>query len=111
MATKMLSLADDRGRLQSAGGRKTLGGIVMGCAAMQLLEAELKTYEDHRLELLKSDEGKWVLVHKGRLVAVFDTQADAIRAGYKEFGNVPFLVKQVVTVEVPQNFVSNHLAL
>jgi hypothetical protein len=27
------------------------------------------------------------------------------------FGNVPFLVKQVLKVEVPQNFVSNHLGV
>jgi hypothetical protein len=29
---------------------------------------------------------------------------DAIADGYRRFGNVPFLVKQVVEVETPINF-------
>jgi hypothetical protein len=36
---------------------------------------------------------------------------DAIAAGYQQFGNVPFLVKQIVKIETPQNFVSNLLAV
>ncbi len=47
----------------------------------------------------------------GSLVGAFESQADAINVGYQRFGNVPFLVKQVVPVEVPQNYVSNHLGI
>jgi hypothetical protein len=77
----------------------------------ELLEVELKTYEDHRDELLGSDSGKFVLIRGEQVISVFDAKADAIRAGYERFGNVPFLVKQVVQVEVPQNFTSNLLGV
>lgn len=83
----------------------------MECVAARLLEEELKTYEAHRLELLGSDEGKWVLIHGDKLAGVFESQGDAVRAGYGQFGNVPFLVKQALPVEMPENFVSNHPAL
>lgn len=75
------------------------------------LETELQTYEHHRDELLGKFEGKYVLIHENRIVSVFDSKNDAIRQGYDEFGNVPFLVKQVVKVETPHNFVTNLLAV
>jgi hypothetical protein len=50
-------------------------------------------------------------VHGDEIVEVLDTKADAITSGYKHFGNSPFLVKGIVAVEAPQNFVSNHLAV
>ncbi len=77
----------------------------------ELLETELKTYEDHRDELLGSDSGKFALIKGEQVISVFDTKADAIRNGYERFGNVPFLVKQIVQVEAPQNFTSNLLGV
>lgn len=76
-----------------------------------LLEVELKTYEARRDELLGANSGKFVLIKDEQIVGVFDTQVDAIRAGYERFGNVPFLVRQIVQVEVPQNFTSNLIAV
>jgi|SRR5450759_1212001 hypothetical protein len=78
---------------------------------IETLRDELRTFESRRDELLGTSLGKWVLVHDGELVGAFDSQADAINVGYQRFGNVPFLVKQVVPVEVPQNYVSNHLGI
>lgn len=78
---------------------------------MALLEAEIQTYERHREELLGTAEGKFVLVHHGGVVGVYDTKHDAITEGYRQLGNVPFLVKQVLNVEVPQNFVSQLLGI
>lgn len=75
------------------------------------LERELKTYEGHREELLGQSSGRFALIHGDEIVDVFDAKPDAISAGYKKFGNEPFLVKQIVAVETPQNFVSNHLAV
>ncbi|HEY4891930.1 MAG TPA: hypothetical protein VII10_09495 [Reyranella sp.] len=77
----------------------------------QVLEQERKTYEAHRDELLAKASGKFALVHGDEIVEVLDTKADAITSGYKHFGNSPFLVKGIVAVEAPQNFVSNHLAV
>ena len=73
------------------------------------LETELKYFEEHHSELLGRARGKFALVKGTTLVDVFDSQADAIRRGYREFGNTPFLVKQIVDVEVPFNLTSHHL--
>jgi hypothetical protein len=77
----------------------------------QTLEQERKTYESHRAELLARDPGKFALIHGDEIVEVFDTKTDAIASGYGRFGNAPFLVKEVVAVEAPQNFTSNQLAV
>ena len=78
---------------------------------VETLGDELHTFASRRDELLGTSLGKWVLIHGGELVGAFESQADAINVGYQRFGNVPFLVKQVVPVEVPQNYVSNHLGI
>jgi hypothetical protein len=78
---------------------------------VETLKDELRTFESRRDELLGTSLGRWVLIHDGDLVGAFETQADAINVGYQRFGNVPFLVKQVVPVEVPQDYVSNHLGI
>ncbi len=78
---------------------------------VETLKDELRTFESRRDELLGTSLGRWVLIHDGDLIGAFETQADAINVGYQRFGNVPFLVKQVVPVEVPQDYVSNHLGI
>lgn len=75
------------------------------------LATELKTYEANKDNLLGAAEGKFVLIRGTEVVGVFDSQMDAISAGYKKFGNVPFLVKQIRKVEEPQTFVSNLLGV
>jgi hypothetical protein len=76
-----------------------------------VLSKELKTYEASLQNLLGSHEGKFVLIHDDKILGTFDSQMDAITWGYKELGNVPFLVKQVVKVDVPLSFVSNLLGV
>ena len=77
----------------------------------QILGAEIKTYEQQRDNLLGTSEGKFVLIRGSQVVGIFDSKMDAIAAGYQQFGNVPFLVKQIVKIETPENFVSNLLAV
>ncbi|MBI3981711.1 MAG: hypothetical protein HY337_02285 [Gemmatimonadetes bacterium] len=72
-----------------------------------VLEQELRTYEAHREKLVGTATGKFVLIRGSEVVGLFDAQLDAIRQGYERFGNVPFLVKQVLEVETPHNFTSN----
>jgi hypothetical protein len=72
-----------------------------------LLESEIQTYEKNRERLLGEAEGKFVLIRDDEVVGVFESKADAISQGYRQFGNVPFLVKQIVRIEVPQDYVSN----
>ena len=78
---------------------------------MDTLDLELGTYDAKRDELLASAEGKFVLIKGEEMAGVYDSQADAIRQGYQLFGNVPFLVKQVLRIETPQNYTSNLLAV
>ena len=77
----------------------------------QVLDVELKTYEQHRDHLLGTAEGKFVLIRNDQVVGVYDSKMDAIAQGYQQFGNVPFLVKQILKIEVPQNFISTLLDL
>ena len=76
-----------------------------------LLREELETYQAHKTDLIGKSKGKFVLVKDDEIIDVFDTKVDAIRQGYERFGNVPFLVKQVLEVETPQNFISNLLGI
>jgi len=78
---------------------------------MDVLELELKTYDAKREDLLSSAEGRFVLIKGEELVGTYDSPEDAVRQGYQQFGNVPFLVKQVLRLETPQDFVSNLLAI
>jgi hypothetical protein len=71
------------------------------------LEAELKTYQKHRDELLAHGEGKFALIHAARVLGTYESQKDAVEEGYRQLGHVPFLVKQVLAVETPLYFTSN----
>ena len=77
----------------------------------EVLLEELKTYEANRESLLGSYEGKFVLIHGEKVLGTFHSQMDAIAWGYRELGNVPFLVKEVLKVDVPLSFVSNLLGV
>jgi len=76
-----------------------------------ILESELKTYEQHKNELLGTAGGKFVLTRGTDVIGVYNSKMDAIAQGYKQLGNVPFLVKQIVEVETPQNFLSTYLKI
>ena len=72
-----------------------------------ILDTELKTYERNRDHLLGTAEGKFVLIHDSQVIGVYESKVDAIAAGYQQFGNVPFLVKQILRIEAPLNFMFN----
>ena len=73
----------------------------------KLLAEELETYNKHKVELLKENAGKYVLIKGKQVISVSDTQNDAIRVGIDKFGNTPFLVKKIEEIESRQNFTSN----
>jgi hypothetical protein len=74
-----------------------------------VLAKEIKAYEKHRDDLLTDSEGKYVLIKVDKVVGTFESKFDAIQEGYRRFGNVPFLVKKIVKIEVPLDFVSGLL--
>jgi len=65
------------------------------------LQTELDTFESLRMSLLDRAAGKYALVKETDLVDTFETELDAIREGYRRFGNAPFLVKHIVVADVP----------
>ncbi len=77
----------------------------------EVLSKELETYEANLERLLAAHEGQFVLVHGDQVLGTFDSQMDAVTSGYRQLGNVPFLVKQLVKDEAPLSFVSNLLAV
>lgn len=83
----------------------------MNAAETSPLEQELAYFEQHRSELLGRAKGKFALIKADALVDTFDSQFDAIRAGYRKFGNEPFLVKQIAAVDVPINFTSFNIGV
>jgi hypothetical protein len=76
-----------------------------------ILEQELATYEREKQDLLGRAEGKYVLIHGDEVIGTYDSEADAIAQGYRQFGNVAFLVKRIVEVDAPINFLTNKIAL
>ena len=76
-----------------------------------LLDAELQTYEKNRESLLGSADGKFVLIKGEQVVGVYESEMDAINQGYRQLGHVPFLVKQILKIDTPLNFVSNILGV
>lgn len=78
---------------------------------VEQLREELETYAAHKAELLGTAAGRYVLIRGSELAGTWETEQDAIAEGYRRYGNVPFFVKQIVDVEVPETFVSNLLTL
>ena len=63
------------------------------------LAEETAAYRSSLPELLQRHEGEFVLI-KGRAIAgVFPDERSAIREGYRQFGIVPFLVRQITAAE------------
>ena len=75
------------------------------------LDLELRFFNAHRSELLQQAEGKFALIKGDTLLGTFENEAIAIRRGYQVLGNVPFLVKKITQVDIPQNFSSFNLGL
>jgi hypothetical protein len=73
----------------------------------EILQKELQIFEDHRGEWSRSHPGEYVVIQDDIVVeGFFDTYAEALKAGLREFGaGRSFLVKQVWMTE-PVYFVS-----
>jgi len=71
------------------------------------LDEELATYQAQKNNLLAKARGKFVLIKGDQIVGIFENRIDAVRQGYKNFGNVPFLTKEILEIEIPLNFTSN----
>lgn len=73
------------------------------------LEQELQTYL-RELPTLLPQQGKFALIQDDRVIDVFGTYEDALKAGYKVAGLNPFMVKQIQAVEQVQ-FITRDIGL
>jgi hypothetical protein len=73
------------------------------------LQQELEHFEQCRLELLAQAAGKYALVKGTALVGTFDSETEAVGAGYRRFGNEAFLVKHIVEADIPLTFATFNL--
>jgi len=76
-----------------------------------LLEQEYKCYLGHRKKFVPAHLNQFVLIKGDEVVGFFPSYEDALRAGLKQFGNVPFFIKEVQHKEevhsLHQGFISS----
>lgn len=59
------------------------------------LEQEVRTWLQHRDELTRTEPGKFVVIKGARIFGIFDDRAEAYAQAYRQFGNVPFLLRPI----------------
>jgi hypothetical protein len=74
-----------------------------------VLQQELQYFERRRLDLLTSARGKYALIKGSELAGTFDSESEAVGAGYRRFGNEPFLVKHIVEADLTLTFATFNL--
>jgi hypothetical protein len=67
-------------------------------------QQELAAFEQRKEELLKLCPGKFAVFRGNDFLGVFDSPLAGFDAGIAKWGNVEFLIKQVVPVERPDQF-------
>jgi len=60
---------------------------------------ELEFYTKKKDGLIVHHLGQFVLIKNQKIVGTFPTEQEAYRVGLEKFGNVPFLIKQVLKEE------------
>jgi len=63
------------------------------------LAGAMATYRERLPELLPEHEGRFVLIRDSAIVGVFPDRSAALREGYRRFGIVSFLVRQIAASE------------
>jgi hypothetical protein len=83
----------------------------MSGTTMGVLEQELDFFERHRLDLLARAPGKYALIKGTELVGTYESELEAVRAGYRQIGNAPFLIKHIAEADVPLVFTTFNLGV
>lgn len=63
------------------------------------LTKELAYFEKNKNQFLKNYKNKFLLIKSDGLIGSFDTNEEAYKKGIEQFGNTPFLIKQVLEKE------------
>ena len=70
-------------------------------ATAQLLTDEEETFQQHRSSLLRQAQGKYVVIRHKEVVGIYESELQALEEGTRQFGNTPFLIRQIRSVEEP----------
>ena len=60
---------------------------------------EYRAYETMKDELLKKYEGKVVVIRKGKVIGVYNSEEEALKDVLEKFGLKPVLIKRVLREE------------
>jgi hypothetical protein len=67
---------------------------------MLTLEKEEAVFEKNKEKLVRNGRGKFVVIQGKTILSFFDSEEEALKAGYKHFdARTPFLVRRVAHVE------------
>ncbi|MFQ5829244.1 MAG: hypothetical protein ACE5JD_08830 [Candidatus Methylomirabilia bacterium] len=69
---------------------------------MDILKEELAFFAEKKKELLRTYTGQFALIKGRALVGVFPTREQAYIRGVESFAAEPFLIKQIVEKETPE---------
>jgi hypothetical protein len=83
----------------------------LSIAKESILQAEVEFFEANRFKLLDQAAGKYVLIKGAEIKGIYETELEAVRAGYEILGNQAFLVKHIVEADVPLTFTSFNLGI
>ena len=70
------------------------------------LAEEIATYRNRLPELLREHDGQFVLIKGTEIAGIFPDRSTALREGYRRFGIVPLLVRQI-TASDPAVYLPN----
>ena len=89
------------------------GWCQMAEAEAPTLTREIAAYEGMRSELETDHLGKWVVVHGGELVGLYDTFDDAAAQAIEQFGSGPYLIREIGAppITLPASVLYNPVAL
>ena len=59
------------------------------------INEEISAYGELRARLEVDHTGKWALVHRRQLIAIFDSSEEAAEAAVRQFGRGPYLIRQI----------------
>lgn len=68
----------------------------MSSDAKRIFAEERAVYEASKSQLLAQHQGKFALILGGEIAGVFDTDINALQAGYEKFGPVPLFIQQIL---------------
>ena len=64
-----------------------------------MLEKELTFFQQNKADYLQHHANQFVVIHGTDFLGAYSTAESAYEAGLKKVGNVPILIKQVLSVE------------